>query len=180
MSDFVEAVEGALHERMRGRVELCAAQRRGQPAHEIVRDAQPATWSTTGRVRLAAAPGAWWLPAGGAAPARPARPLGDLATPPGPEVAASSSARSAPSVPMLRSAASGGGANARGAARRPPFAAIQDLLQRRHRSLVERHLAQRLDGLRVQASLAPLWPVLFRMYRNNGAASRRGTRPAPA
>ena len=35
---FVEAVEGALHERMRRRIELRGAQRRGELAHEVVRE----------------------------------------------------------------------------------------------------------------------------------------------
>ena len=37
---FVEAVERALHQRMRRRVELRGAQRRGEPAHEVVCGAQ--------------------------------------------------------------------------------------------------------------------------------------------
>ena len=86
VSDSLRRVERALHERMRRRVELRAAQRGAEPLHEIVGVAQPREL-----VRHY-----WFLRAAGRAGAGSASAaLAILRTPPGPDAAASSSTRSA-------------------------------------------------------------------------------------
>ena len=93
-----------------------------------------------------------------------------LRTAPGPEVTASSSARSALGRAHAAQRARRGRADARGAAARPPFAAIQDVLQRRHRAIVERDLAERFDGLRVD----PFVRALVVGVRQDVEEQRRG------
>ena len=118
-------------------------------------------------------------PARGRRAAPPARPWRSCGRRRDPMPRLPRARKSALGCPMLRNARAAGERMPRGAAGRPPFAAIQDVLQRRHRSLVGGDAAERFDRLSLAALHRPrVTGVFVRMCRNSGAAF--SSRKAPS